>query len=231
MSEEQSTYRQINEIAAALAIAQSKMEAPKQDSVNPHFRSRYASLQSVLDAVLPALTDQNVAVVQETQLEGDTLFLRTRLIHKSGQYLEAAYPVTPQQRTPQGYGSALTYARRYSLSALVGVASEADDDGQAGSTPGNGAGAPESNKPTPKPEVRKEKPRIDPPAVMPKISEAQASVIEGTLAEHEIDEHKFMNWLRANVGAASIADIAQDRYGHVMLQINKARERKNEGSS
>ena len=118
----------INEVAVALTAAQKQIETPKQDSINPHFKSKYAGLQSVLDAVIPALNAHDIALTQQTKWENERLLVVTKLIHKSGQYIESVYPVLPIQDTPQGYGSALTYARRYSLSAIVGVASEPDDD-------------------------------------------------------------------------------------------------------
>lgn len=118
----------INEVAVALTAAQKQIETPKQDSINPQFKSKYAGLQSVLDAVIPALNAHDIALTQQTKWENERLLVVTKLIHKSGQYIESVYPVLPIQDTPQGYGSALTYARRYSLSAIVGVASEPDDD-------------------------------------------------------------------------------------------------------
>lgn len=119
-------------IAEALAAAQLEITDPAKDSINPHFRSRYADLATVLKTVRPVLARHGIALVQSTQVEGERLVLVTRLMWR-GEEIESTYPVEPVKRDPQGYGSALTYARRYALQALVGVAADEDDDGNAAS--------------------------------------------------------------------------------------------------
>jgi len=123
---------QPSSIAEALAAAQLEITDPAKDSVNPHFRSRYADLATVLKTVRPVLAKHGIALVQCTQVDGDRLVLVTRLMWR-GEEIESTYPVEPVKRDPQGYGSALTYARRYALQALVGVAADEDDDGNAAS--------------------------------------------------------------------------------------------------
>lgn len=118
---------------AALAKAQGQIRGAEKDRTNPQFRQGYATLASVWDACRAALATNGLAVVQATQVDADGhVLLRTVLGHSSGESIEAVYPVRPTQDTPQAYGSALTYARRYSLAAIVGVAPD-DDDGQAAS--------------------------------------------------------------------------------------------------
>lgn len=126
------TETQPSSIAEALAAAQLEITDPAKDSVNPHFRSRYADLATVLKTVRPVLAKHGIALVQCTQVDGDRLVLVTRLMWR-GEEIESTYPVEPVKRDPQGYGSALTYARRYALQALVGVAADEDDDGNAAS--------------------------------------------------------------------------------------------------
>ena len=121
----------IGELAAALAKAQGAMAAAKKDSANPFFKSKYAGLAEVWGTIRGPLTDNGLAIVQQTTNNNGQLVLVTLLAHSSGQWIRSEYPVDPQKRDPQGYGSALTYARRYALSALVGVVSEEDDDGEA----------------------------------------------------------------------------------------------------
>lgn len=125
---------QLNELAAALAKAQGVIRGAAKDTVNPHFKSRYADLAAVWEACREALSANGLAVIQTPQMTGENIVLVTKLVHASGQWVEARYPVWPVQNTPQGYGSALTYARRYSLAAMVGVApADEDDDGNAAS--------------------------------------------------------------------------------------------------
>jgi len=123
---------QINEIATALAKAQAEIEGAKKDSTNPHFKSSYADLASVWDACRKALTANGLSVVQGPVSDEGRVGVTTMLMHSSGQWLESTFFMRPTKDDPQGAGSALTYARRYALAAMVGVAPE-DDDGNAAS--------------------------------------------------------------------------------------------------
>jgi hypothetical protein len=124
----------INEIAGALAKAQGEIKGAAKDSTNPHFKSKYADLSSVWDACRAALSKHGLSVIQTPDTTADGVFLYTTLAHSSGQWIRGVMPVRPVQDTPQGLGSAMTYARRYSLASMVGVAPDDDDDGQAAST-------------------------------------------------------------------------------------------------
>jgi hypothetical protein len=129
------TSEQINEIAAALAAAQTEVKNAKANSENPHFRSTYADLESVREACMGALNKQGIAVLQcPVMAEERHAGVITRLIHKSGQWIEGELLMNVVKNDPQGVGSCITYARRYSLAAFAGVATE-DDDGNAASTP------------------------------------------------------------------------------------------------
>lgn len=125
----------ISKLALALCLAQPVIKVALMDSVNPFFKSKYADLGAVWDAVKPALKEQGLAVSQFPDHIGQEPALTTMLIHISGQWLSGTYPlmVTDKDHTPQGYGSALTYARRYGLSAVLGVIADSDDDGNAAS--------------------------------------------------------------------------------------------------
>lgn len=122
----------MNELYSALSKAQSQMRSAELDKVNPHFRSKYASLAAVWDAIREPLTKNGLAITQ-TFVAGERLTMLTRLTHASGQSLESFYPIEPMQNTPQGLASAITYARRYSIASLVGVTADDDDDGNAAS--------------------------------------------------------------------------------------------------
>lgn len=125
----------IGQLAAAMAKAQAELRNPPKDSVNPHFKSRYADLATVRDVVMPVLAKHGLAVVQMPCDLGDHPALMTLLTHASGEWLESTMRTRPTKNDPQGMGSAITYARRYSLQSLAGVAADDDDDGAAGSRP------------------------------------------------------------------------------------------------
>lgn len=120
------TSEQIDQIATALAKAQAAMKNAPLNKVNPHFKSKFADLASVRDTVIPALTTNGISVVQT--LEPGRV--QTRLLHASGQWIESACPI-PDSQNMQQMGSAITYARRYSLSAICGIAADEDDDANA----------------------------------------------------------------------------------------------------
>ena len=121
-------------MAGAMAKAQAEMTGASKDSTNPHFKNKYADLASVRDACQSALSKNQIAVFQSPAAEGPRVTLTTLLAHSSGEWIEADLSMTAQQNTPQGIGSCITYARRYALASMVGVAPE-DDDGNAASQP------------------------------------------------------------------------------------------------
>ena len=127
----------IDAISAALAKAQGQIANPGKTALNPHFKSQYADLSAGLNAIRAALSANGIAVVQQTRMHGDTLMLMTVLSHASGQWIGSEWPVVKLPAPPQVIGSALTYARRYTLFAIVGIAGEGDDDdGNAASAKG-----------------------------------------------------------------------------------------------
>ena len=119
-------------ITEALAAAQASMGKALKQSNNPHFRSKYADLGNVMDACMPALNANGIAVIQSVGRDENGTFLRTILRHAgSGEWMEdGGMPLIVNKNDMQGLGSAITYARRYGLMAMVGIAPE-DDDGNA----------------------------------------------------------------------------------------------------
>lgn len=117
-------------IAAALAKAQTEMGPALKQSNNPAFRSKYADLGNVIDACLPALNSNGIAVIQPIGEDDMGRFVKTVLVHSSGETLECRVPLIIGKNDMQGFGSAVTYARRYGLMAMAGIAPE-DDDGNA----------------------------------------------------------------------------------------------------
>jgi len=121
-------------LAAALAAAQGVMKGALKDSANPFFKSRYADLASVVEAIRTAFSTNGLSYIQTVEpSDKDEVRVETTLLHASGEWISCGILSLPVSKIDaQGYGSALTYARRYSLSAAVGVAPE-DDDGNAAS--------------------------------------------------------------------------------------------------
>lgn len=129
------TSETIEKIAPALVLAQNNIKYAIENSVNPHLKNRYADLSSVIDAVKPALNHVQIVFVQmPEESESGIVRLTTRLIHASGEWIETTSSCPMPKNDPQGYGSALTYLRRYSLSAICGLYAD-DDDGEMASRP------------------------------------------------------------------------------------------------
>lgn len=123
---------QINELATALSKAQGAIKGALKDTANPFFKSKYADLSSVWEACREQLSANGLAIVQ-TPFQVDTgIGIETMLTHSSGQWISNQFTMPVAKADAQGVGSAITYARRYALSAMVGVAPE-DDDGNAAS--------------------------------------------------------------------------------------------------
>lgn len=134
-------------LATALCAFQAEVGNIPKDSVNPFYKSKYASLESVITTIKPILTKHGLSFSQLPDGAG----LKTILLHNSGEILEATMTLVVKEQTPQSQGSSLTYARRYALSAMLGLATDEDDD------------ASEASKPTQKAETPKAPAKITPP--------------------------------------------------------------------
>jgi len=180
------TSEQISELAAALAAAQGMMENAIMNRINPHFKSKYADLAAIFDAARKPLSANGLAIVQTI---GDGV-LHTRLLHTSGQWIASEHPL-PMSGRPQEIGSALTYARRYSLSALIGIAADEDDDANAAQK-GNGKPA-------------------------GKLSDAQA--IE--LSEALDDVGRTDQWFCDFAHITELTDLASERFESALAYVKK----------
>lgn len=141
----------IKELATALSKAQAKMKTADKGSVNPHFKSKYASLEQVWEACREALTSEGLSVIQGIVFHAENhIYLETKLMHSSGEWAASYTPLyLPAQPNMQHLGSAVTYAKRISLMAIAGISvGEVDDDGEENRK------AIEEKKPDPKPEVQ-----------------------------------------------------------------------------
>jgi hypothetical protein len=192
----------IGELAKALSQAQSKIEGARIDSDNPFFKSKYATLHSVWKACKDALSTNGLAVCQTIEyLANGNPVLSTTLMHTSGQWVKSLHPILTQKTDPQSFGSAMTYARRYSLAAICGCTPEGDDDDAESAMDRKKVAAPVK-------------------VVNQKISGEQALHIEELLAVDPERKTKFLNW--ANV--SNVSDILAKDYERIInvLQQRKA---------
>lgn len=122
----------MSNIASALVKAQKGFAPALKTSTNPHFRSKYADLAACIEAVIDSLNENGIALIQVTHESTNGVIVETMFIHESGESLSAGKLHVPAgKHDPQGYGGALTYARRYSLMAACGIAPEDDDGNKA----------------------------------------------------------------------------------------------------
>ena len=122
----------IKQLASALMVFHIKIDTIKKDATNPFFKSKYASLSNILDAIKIPLAESDLSFSQHPMGENG---LSTILMHKSGEWIGSHFTMKPVKNDPQGIGSCITYMRRYALAAILGLNIDEDDDGNAASTP------------------------------------------------------------------------------------------------
>lgn len=143
------TSESLGKISAALLAAQKAITFASKDATNPHFKNKYADLPAVIDAIKPALNSADITFIQSASPSDDgKLHLATRLQHVSGEWIEDTLVMPLPKQDPQGYGSAMTYARRYALAAITGLYQD-DDDGNSGSGVGEKPKASQPSRPAP----------------------------------------------------------------------------------
>ena len=122
----------VDKLASALSKAQSEMKGAEKKSINPFFNSGYADLHTVIESSFPHLTKNGLSVIQGNESRPGEFFVTTMLLHESGQWIKSKLKMPVEKATPHSVGSAITYGRRYGLSAITGLA-QYDDDGNAAS--------------------------------------------------------------------------------------------------
>jgi len=215
---------QLNELATALAKAQGEITHAVKDSVNPFHKSSYADLASVWDACRKPLAENGLSIVQlPNGIEDNCLILDTTMLHSSGQWISSKIKMPMQKQDPQGYGSTLTYARRYALAAIVGVYQD-DDDAETTKKPTTTNT--QQNKPTnTNTQASTQKPvtsqPVNPQEQPAKITDAQVKSLyikctkEGLSQE---DVHGLMKW---KYGVESAKDLLIPDFAGIMNNINK----------
>jgi hypothetical protein len=125
-------------LAKAMAKAQGDLGPVLKDKTNPAFKSKYADLGAVLEAILPALNRAGLSLIQSPSYDGSLVGVTSVLLHESGEWMEATLHMKPVKMDPQGIGSCITYARRYAALAIAGAAPEDDDGNAASAAPDRG---------------------------------------------------------------------------------------------
>jgi hypothetical protein len=194
-------------IAAALVKAQKEFGPALKTSTNPHFRTKYADLSACIEAVIDGLNNNGIYLMQLNEEREGGVCIQTVFIHESGEQLTAGSLFVPAaKQDPQGYGSALTYARRYSLMAACGIAPEDNDANSAkASTPRPTVVSPPPPAPTPKPKAAP----VAPPKMEGKDSQWQLKVSAEPDTEWE-------DWLKTVVDLTVFALEASQSRADVM---------------
>lgn len=185
--------QETNDLSAALAKAQAGMKAATFNKTNPHFKNKYADLAAVLEAIRKPLAENGLSVTQTTEIREGGFVLMTTLRHASGQWVASEYPL-PTAAKPQELGSALTYARRYSLSAIACIAADDDDDAEGARVSGQTSSAP-SAKPNP---------------VQPQTIEPPVHPETGEISPHEISAPNATAYGQLFIAAVNVARDASE---------------------
>ena len=190
---------QVNELAASLAKAQGQMKNATFNRVNPHFKSKYADLASIIDAVRKPLSENGLGWTQTTELRNGGMLLVTTLMHTSGQWIQSDYPL-PLGVKPQEMGSATTYAKRYSLAAIAGIAADDDDDANI---------------------ANNSKAKVEEDGEV--ISKGQRETLEAALAVREMPVDKFLKGIRAYyyLDIPTMDDIPAKHFDSCLKSISK----------
>lgn len=182
----------IGKIAAALVAFSGEVKSIAHDSTNPHFKSQYTSLDHMIDETKPLLTKHGLTVMQFPGGDGERITMRTMILHTSGEWIESE-PLTLKavKMDPQGAGSAITYARRYSYAAALSLSLGDDDDGNATShAPQGTQRAPQGQAHNPSGN-RSQAPTGQPSASSDAISQAQVGMIKRLLSEKKITDERY----------------------------------------
>lgn len=202
---------QINELASALAKAQGLIKTAAMDGFNPFFKSRYATLGSVWDACRKALQECSLSVTQFPVSTADGAGVTTTLLHSSGQWMRETLILPLPKDDAQGSGSAIRYARRYALAAVLGIVDEDDDDGNAASgkhrpeqKPAQEPAKQASQKPASKP-ADSAKSQIPPPSDWEQI----VNIGQGLIKHHVAKEGELLKEIREKLSLSEKVKIPE----------------------
>lgn len=203
---------QLNELFSALAKAQAGILSAKKDSENPFFRSKFADLSSIWDAIRKPLTDNGLCIIQTCEGQVGAMVLITWLGHSSGQWMKSKFPLNPAKNDPQSIGSVITYMKRYALSAIVGVVADEDDDA----------------------EVAMRHSRVEPPKKAPVYSAPAADTrkvteeMEDELKDLLMQDLEYKQKVDDFLGTKNFTSLTQLNYTEFDKLMKRAKQRKEE---
>ncbi len=186
---------EINELAAAISMAQGEIENASKNSANPHFKSKYADLAEVINCIRPVFSKHGLSVTQFPSYDGGVVSVETVIAHKSGQWMSGTISAPVSKQDAQGVGSATTYCRRYALAAAACLAQE-DDDGE------NAIGRAKQSAPA------------------KKITDSQAADLTAIMEQVGSDAGKFCAYFKIN----RIVELPASEYGRAIAMLEKKRE-------
>jgi len=163
------TSQTLKEFGAAFAKAQGEMGNAPKNHINPFFKSKYADLCDILDTAKPVLMKHGFSLIQGVSSEGKTVIINTMLLHSSGEFIKDSLKLTSKDETPQSIGSTISYGRRYSAQALLGMGTDEDDDG-------NGASGKEKDDDEKKKQNQKTQPAAQKRECPPEILEVKQKI-------------------------------------------------------
>jgi len=205
------TSESIANIAAALVGFQSEVANPEKKGINPHFKSKYAELDEIINTIRPTLEKNGLAFIQNPIHEDGKVGVYTLLIHKSGEFIQFDPVMIPLQKaTPHQVGAALTYAKRYSLGAALGLATEEDKDGNELSTK-------ESIKQTIKQAVQKKQEKAREIESRRKLG---IEKIKELKREKELTDEEFSTILKAEVNESNLEKLTFDQVKQVYRTLS-----------
>lgn len=202
---------EIKEFVSALAKAQGAMRPAVFNRINPHFKTRYADFTSCMDACRLPLSENGLAPIQYCETIEGKLNLVTMLAHTSGQWMKSEFPLITSKMDSQAIGSAMTYAKRYSLCGMVGIVADEEGDDDAENAMGRGKQEIVRNPPAP---IR---------SPTQKISSNQVAMIKKL--EEKLDDEcriKLYKWMETSYKIHNLEDISIENFSKVMSSFENA---------
>lgn len=207
---------EIKDLVAALVKAQGAMKAAAINKINPHFKSKYADFASCMDACREPLSENGIAVMQFCENVGEKLNLVTMLAHTSGQWIKSYLPLLTTAQTMQALGSAITYAKRYALTAALGIVAdeELDDDGERSDGYNH---APQEYK------KGSQAQKTPTPINSQKISHSQVIALQALDAKLDKEcRTKLHSWLSNSLKVDRLEDVLMDSFSKVLGAFENA---------
>lgn len=207
------TSENIDEICKALAAFHSEVGRISKDGTNPYLKNRYATIDQIIEEIRPILASKGLFILQApSNNESGEIQMTTRILHESGQWIESpALTLKAQKNDPQAIGSAVTYARRYSLTSFLSLNTGEDDDGHQASTPRDTQQKQQKPKAVPK-----QKPQQKPQPSNGMASDAQRKKIFAVAKEKGLPESIIRNLIKYYTGKESTKELSKKAAGDVI---------------